>query len=359
MKNLSLLFLIVLPLKVFAWGDIGHSAIGAIAEQHLTERARNWLMGVMGAEPLAISAVYPDQVRSDDRFSRFNNYHFVEIPDGADFATLPSEWRAEQSAHTILDQAPLHLGRNNMSKEQKEVLLRYLVHIVGDVHQPFHVGNGYDRGANLCDVKYVDLEGVTRTSNLHAVWDDVLVKMVVREYKISRNIPETQNIWFGFKEFSQLAFEQYGPKGSKENRVVEKEFKDIVALNWYKELQGMRPLVYVDGHVNPENRNYCKLVDRSSGTVTNGAYNASLIPMLNDEYVKRSQELIKRQIVLAGLRLAEVINTVANKAKVHKPKKQVQELLDSLLLKDISSARQPNSADRHKGHSHQGEKCQH
>jgi hypothetical protein len=359
MKNIFILFLIVLPLKVFAWGDIGHSAIGSIAEQHLTERARNWLMGTMGAEPLAISAVYPDQVRSDDRFGKFNNYHFVEIPDGADFATMPSEWRVEQSAHTILDQAPVHLARNNMSKEQKEVLLRYLVHIVGDVHQPFHVGNGYDRGANLCDVKYTDLEGVTRSGNLHAVWDDVLVKMVVREYKVSRNIPDTQNIWFGFKEFSQFAMEQYGPKGSKENRVSEKEYKDIVPTNWYKELQAMRPTVYIDGNTSAENRNYCKLVDRTNGSVVNGSYNASFVPLLTAEYIARSQEIIKRQIVLAGLRLAETINSIAQKAREHKPKKQVQEVLDSLLLKDTSKARTPNNANSHKHPHPAGEMCQH
>jgi hypothetical protein len=359
MKKLIFSLLVLLPFKAYSWGDIGHSAIGAIAEQHLTERGRNWLMGLMGVEPLAISAVYPDQVRSDDRFVKFNNYHFVEIPDGSDFANMPNEWRVEQSAHTILDQAPVHLGRNNMSKEQKEVLMRYLVHIVGDVHQPFHVGNGYDRGANLCDVKYVDLEGVTRTSNLHAVWDDVLVKLMVREYKVSRNIPESQNIWFGFKEFAQLAFEQFGPQGTKENKVTPKEFQDITVTNWYKELQGMRPLVYIDGNAAPENRNYCKLVDRSTGAVINGSYNASFIPLLTEEYVKRSQELIKRQIVLAGLRLAEMINTVAQKARPHRPKKQVQEVLDSILLKDISKTRLPNNAKDHKLHMQHTGNCQH
>src|SRR6185437_16951518 len=158
MKNQSLVreklvviaLALVLSNLAFAWGDLGHQAVGEIAERNLTPEAKKMVQSILGVEPMAVAATFPDKVRSDPRFKDFTPYHFLEIPDGYDYENMPASERAEKDAHTIISQVPALLKDPKVSRDRKMTLLRYLIHVVGDVHQPLHVGNARDMGANLC-----------------------------------------------------------------------------------------------------------------------------------------------------------------------------------------------------------------
>jgi hypothetical protein len=68
------------------------------------------------------------------------------------------------------------MGKKEISFEQKQLLIRYLIHVVPDVHQPFHVGEPENLGANLCDVKLKETDA--KPMSLHHFWDDVVVELV-------------------------------------------------------------------------------------------------------------------------------------------------------------------------------------
>src|SRR5687768_16063144 len=82
-----------------AWGELGHQVMGEIAEKILSQdpRAKQALTRVLGVEPRAIAAAWPDEVRDDERFKPFAPYHFISI--GAD-----GKSHDEKNAHTILEQ---------------------------------------------------------------------------------------------------------------------------------------------------------------------------------------------------------------------------------------------------------------
>src|SRR4051812_2098917 len=74
------------PRAAYAWGDLGHQAIAEIAERRLDADGRALVFSIVGADPLAYAAIFPDVVRSDGRYmdygTGFADYHFFEIPPG-------------------------------------------------------------------------------------------------------------------------------------------------------------------------------------------------------------------------------------------------------------------------------------
>ena len=60
--------LLTIPQKAFSWGDMGHEVVGEVAEQNLSADGRAFVRGILGVEPLAVAATWPDHVRDDKRF---------------------------------------------------------------------------------------------------------------------------------------------------------------------------------------------------------------------------------------------------------------------------------------------------
>src|SRR5690606_5825151 len=152
--------------SVWAWGDLGHETTGEIAEQIIAKDAKtkNAVQAILGVEPLAKAAIFPDHVRDDGRFNDFAPYHYVTI-------FRDSQTYTEKNALTILKKYPDILTNRKYPREAKMIALRYLVHVVGDIHQPLHVGNEFDLGGNACQVKWQpsDDNGAVRV-NLHSAW---------------------------------------------------------------------------------------------------------------------------------------------------------------------------------------------
>ncbi|VXC97911.1 S1/P1 nuclease [Oceanicaulis sp. 350] len=167
----SALLLAVGSTPAFGWGKTGHRVTGAIAEQHLSEEAREHVRVILGVETLAEASTWPDFMRaSDEAFWReqAGPYHYVTVPEGQTYAEVghPPQGDAvfalERFAETLRDP--------NATLEEKQLALRFTVHIIGDLHQPLHAGNGTDRGGNDVRVTWFG-----DSTNLHSVWDTRMV----------------------------------------------------------------------------------------------------------------------------------------------------------------------------------------
>jgi hypothetical protein len=244
-RILSLSFLILTPAKIYAWGDLGHSTVGYLAETRLTTKAKGFINSFMGSEPLAVSAVWPDLVRADERFADFATFHYLEIPLGMKFKDLSPEKRAPKDAASIIENVPNLLLDNSLSNNDKALLFRYLVHIVGDVHQPLHIGNGLDRGANLCDVKFKAHDSTqTKEINLHSLWDnsmvDELKELVIENAKKEKKL-------MGYFQYPYLAgyLEKNFEKtfSSEELSKISQATPDI----WFEESQAPHWFLHVLG----------------------------------------------------------------------------------------------------------------
>lgn len=201
--RISLLALASLSLAspALAWGPEGHRITGAIADQNLSGVARANVRLLLGLEDLAEAATWPDDMRSDpDPFwqSKASPWHYVTVHDGQ--AYRPSDAPAEGDAMTALERFTATLRDPRAPIEDKRLALRFIVHIIGDLHQPLHAGSRSDRGGN--DVK---VSWFGKASNLHSVWDSGLIDQRALSYSeytswLTRSItPEQLIAWSGAK----------------------------------------------------------------------------------------------------------------------------------------------------------------
>jgi hypothetical protein len=130
----------------------------------LCPAARDTVTTLGGGASLADLGLWADRIRGDERWRHAAPWHYVNIPDGANPRTFahPPEGDVLEAIERFR-QALIDARRPAAARLEA---LRWLVHLVVDIHQPLHVGLAADRGGNAIDVRY---DG--KTVNLHAFWD--------------------------------------------------------------------------------------------------------------------------------------------------------------------------------------------
>jgi hypothetical protein len=178
MKTLLLIVsLTISSLSVFSnddWGKTGHRTTGKIAEKHLTRKAKKAIHKLLEGESLAFVSTFADEIKSDKKYNKFYSWHYVNFPLDGNYKD--SEKNPKGDLITGINHCIAVLKDNNSTKEDKVFYLKILVHLVGDLHQPMHVGQAEDKGGNDIKVKWF-----YKSSNLHRVWDTDMIA----EYKMS------------------------------------------------------------------------------------------------------------------------------------------------------------------------------
>jgi hypothetical protein len=159
----------LLPSPAFAWGKTGHRASAAVADTHLGGLARAHVREILGVESLAEAANWSDEMRANpDPFwqKTANPWHYVTV-GGFEYDRAPPEGDALEALRLFTRM----LRDPKTSVAHRQLALRFIVHLVGDLHQPLHNGRPGDRGGNDVKVKWFG-----RDTNLHAVWDSALIE---------------------------------------------------------------------------------------------------------------------------------------------------------------------------------------
>ena len=154
-----------------AWGPVGHRVSADIAERNINGRTRAAIELILGRETLVEASTKPDEERSNPQpfwQEEAGPYHYVTLP--ADKTAEELEHPEEGDAVTALERFTAVLRDPFASKEDKAQALWFVVHIVADLHQPLHAGNGTDRGGNWFNVVWFD-----EPTNLHWVWDEGII----------------------------------------------------------------------------------------------------------------------------------------------------------------------------------------
>lgn len=165
--------LLAVPLIAQAWGPLGHRLVAELAERQLDPSIvpeLHRLLDESGASSLAEVANWADDVRegrNGDELSRqTRRMHFVNFAD-SHCRFEPARICANgQCAVAAIESYAKALADRSKPVSERAQALRFLVHFVGDVHQPLHASYRPDRGGNLFQVRY---QG--QGTNLHAIWD--------------------------------------------------------------------------------------------------------------------------------------------------------------------------------------------
>jgi hypothetical protein len=163
-----LLFTICISIESLGWGQTGHRTIGLIAEYHLTKKAKKNIRKILKGQSVAMVGTYMDEIRSDSTYDHLIPWHYCTIPEGKTYeeAGTPEEGDVIYAINYFLNE----LKTKNFEIENEAFALKCLIHLIADIHQPMHVGNGLDRGGNDVEVEYF-----WRKSNLHRVWDTGII----------------------------------------------------------------------------------------------------------------------------------------------------------------------------------------
>ncbi|MGI9545221.1 MAG: S1/P1 nuclease [Cyclobacteriaceae bacterium] len=175
MKYLICLLGLTFAFPALSWGPTGHYTVGHIAEHHLNKKARKQIAKMLGNESLALVGVWMDEIRSDDRYKHTYDWHWVTVPDSLTYEQTEKNPNGDiiQTIERLVDE----LKSDTLSQQTEIENLKMLVHLVGDIHQPLHVGTGKDRGGN--DIK---VTWYWEDSNLHRVWDIGMIEVQKLSY---------------------------------------------------------------------------------------------------------------------------------------------------------------------------------
>ena len=179
-KCIVLLVISCAPFSLLAWGVVGHRTVARIAENHLSATAKREIGRLLGSETLPLVSTWPDEIRSDPQYSSTGPWHYVNVPTGLDFPAFVAQLNAvpvpapttPANAYTALLQVRKDLKDPKKTPAERLAALKFLVHLVGDVHQPLHVGHAEDKGGNDVKVTWRSKE----ETNLHSIWDSALVE---------------------------------------------------------------------------------------------------------------------------------------------------------------------------------------
>jgi nuclease S1 len=152
-----------------AWGPTGHRASGRIAEHHLTPQAARAVGELLAPEELAYVTTWADEIRAEPDWAKAETWHWVTIPDGQTYESAP-----KNPAGDVLEAIARFekvLADRRAARPERTQALKWLSHLVGDLHQPLHVGRGDDQGGNDVLVLWFG-----EPTNLHMVWDSKIIE---------------------------------------------------------------------------------------------------------------------------------------------------------------------------------------
>jgi len=250
-----LLLIFIIHLKLEAWGKTGHRIVGAIAELHLSGQAKDISYDLLNGQSLAHVANWADEIRGDPAWSHSYPWHYVNIAPASTYAK--SSKNPKGDVLRKIKEFSAALARGNLSIEKRAQAIKWLVHLVGDLHQPLHAGYAKDEGGNKVKVSWFG-----RPTNLHKVWDeDVML-------------------------YTEFSYSEYADYLNSSSTQTPRTWQQDTSWQWLKESRILLPQVYKIGDGN-----------------------------LSYAYAETSRKIIEKRLLQAGIRLAAILNRVLGKSR--------------------------------------------
>jgi hypothetical protein len=278
LKSLLFIFVLITSFSANAWGPTGHRAVGKVAESYLSKRILRKVKKLLDGESLARVSNWPDKIKSDpDQYRYTYSWHYTSWPAGQDHYDPHT---AQGSLITSIADNIKILKNKKKTKAQRAFALKFIVHLMGDLHQPLHVGNGEDRGGNNCKVYFHK-----QLVNLHRLWDSELIGFTKLSYT----------------ELSKYVIDLHGKNA--------KQAKKGDLLDWATESKNLREIVYPKEVVVGDNAP--KVLNKSSSSMKYCQRDINVpdeeLPRLSYKYSYVFMPIVEERIFKAGVRLAKII----------------------------------------------------
>ena len=247
----SVVLVSILP--SFGWGQTGHRVVGEIATAQLKPCTEKKIAAILQGESLAMCSTWMDEVKSDKAYDHWDPWHYCTIGDHQSYAEAGTP--SQGDILMKLDEITRELETKKFKHGGEANAIKILVHLLGDLHQPLHVGRGDDKGGNDFKIKYFG-----KSSNLHRVWDSDLI------------------------DGTQLSYTEYSQhllRTTTQDRV--KQHQSGSYLDWANESKALRMA---------------------------GIYPPADLENLSYSYGYENYSRLEERLVQAGVRLAMVLNRI-------------------------------------------------
>lgn len=155
----------------WAWGPVGHAVIADVASAHIHPKTKAAVKKLLKHSTMASVSSWADVIR-DDRPETYN-WHFVDIENENNDYVPERDCVASEKGDCVvaaIERFRKVLGDKHAKTADRLEALKFLIHLVGDIHQPLHCADHHDKGGNEVQVKYCG-----QGSNLHRAWDSDMI----------------------------------------------------------------------------------------------------------------------------------------------------------------------------------------
>jgi hypothetical protein len=310
--GLAIVFALVLETPAAqAWGCKGHQTVALIAEKQLTPEAKQMVQALLTGNPIdpTLKRYCGDAVRdamadastwADDIRGQAKNgpWHYIDIPRGARRAPLGKFCGKDGCVTKAIEDELAILKNKNEDAGKRAEALRYIVHFVGDLHQPLHVTTNDDEGGNCVPINYLRRKARQHdhgySPNLHGLWDTAIPERDMEGADPAEYAETLEEIFAGQIESWQKAgipIEEWAWESHEYGeRAVYGELKPKIAIE---------PPMQVQGCTDDNN-----IGDRLLRQhITAGA-----------AYQEKAAQVVEERVAKAGVRLAMILNEAAKAA---------------------------------------------
>jgi nuclease S1 len=162
--------------RIAAWGQSGHHIVARIALAFMTPDATRAATDILAGDDFVAASTWADEIRPSRPETA--NWHFVDIPYGADAYDAARDCSATEKGDCVIAEiarARAAIVDASLSADARKESLKFLIHFVGDLHQPLHDVDDHDRGGNDVHTSVAGYTSPRGNPNLHSVWDSVLI----------------------------------------------------------------------------------------------------------------------------------------------------------------------------------------
>lgn len=269
MKKYVLLAFFLFSINTFyGWGQKGHRVVVDIAFKNMSSRAkRNMDRNILNHNLLIDKSNYPDDIKGDTtgKYSKYSELHFLDIENDNLSKEQVKEFLEKDTIGNAYN-AIVEFFKKLETNKKDTFALSFLIHLIGDIHQPLHLGRKSDQGGNLIKVHWFGI-----STNLHSVWDQGII----------------DSEGYSQSEMTNLIINTYNKSGRVDKLNYKNPSEDL--LDWIYETYKKRVFIY---------NNYYYIVDNN--------YNRSY------SYYYYNRSTVNEQLYKAGMRLASILNYLYN-----------------------------------------------
>ncbi|MEE9349399.1 MAG: S1/P1 nuclease [Flavobacteriaceae bacterium] len=252
LKKITLLVSILWISTCFSWGPTGHRTVGEIASNHISKKTKRKIAKLLNNESLAFVSTFGDEIKSDRNYRKYSPWHYVNLKFSESYES--SHKNPKGDLIVGIDTCIKELKNKKSSDEDKVFHLKMLVHLVGDLHQPLHVGRKEDKGGNTIQVEWFG-----KGTNLHRVWDENMI-----------------NKW-------EMSYMELANNSKKLSRKERRKIKKGNVIDWVNESQKLAIKVYASAKIGDK---------------------------LSYRYSYKNFGTVRSQLQKGGIRLAKILDDI-------------------------------------------------